>query len=199
MYREFPESPAATERVGLLSMRAGQQKEAVAALESAVKSSPTPANRLALAQAYLKLGSLPQAEALAAQLAAAEPQNFDFRMFGWAAAARPTQVIRKRPGRLSRRASMKRGSRGGVERVGGHVDPGRAICGGAGGSRSGEGAGGGKRRAHVLSGDDAWTVLNLKKEALEYYQKFLEASRTNPDQEFQARQRARILERDIKR
>jgi len=41
--------------------------------------------------------------------------------------------------------------------------------------------------------------LNRKKEALEYYQRFLEASRTNPDQEFQARQRVRSLERDLKR
>ena len=39
--------------------------------------------------------------------------------------------------------------------------------------------------------------LNLRKEALEYYQRFLQVSKTNPDQEFQARQRVRILELEL--
>ena len=39
--------------------------------------------------------------------------------------------------------------------------------------------------------------LMLKKEALDYYERFLAASKNNPDQEFQARQRIKLLEREV--
>jgi len=39
--------------------------------------------------------------------------------------------------------------------------------------------------------------LGMKKEALQSYTRFLAASHGNPDQEFQARQRARILEKEL--
>ena len=54
IYRQFPDNPAAQERVGALLLKAGRVDDAVSNLEAAVSQSPTPANRAALATAYLK-------------------------------------------------------------------------------------------------------------------------------------------------
>ena len=51
---------------------------------------------------------------------------------------------------------------------------------------------------HLFFRATTYDHLKAREEALEYYQKFLEASQgDNPDQEFQARQRVLILERDL--
>jgi tetratricopeptide (TPR) repeat protein len=58
---------------------------------------------------------------------------------------------------------------------------------------------GGEKPGHVFFRATTLDRLNQKKEALEYYQRFIEVSRTNPDEEFQARQRAKTLERELGR
>ena len=74
------DSPAAKERAAMLQLETNDLANAIASLENAVKASPTPANRLALATAYLRHKepekSLPLVEAALAQ----EPNNLDLRL-----------------------------------------------------------------------------------------------------------------------
>lgn len=194
IYREFPENPAATERVGLMLMRGGNQKEAITALEAAVKASPTAANQTALAQAYVKVGTPALAEPLLTKVTTSDPQNFELRMYyarilrdqrKTAEAARQFQeATRIRPAAAEAwseltgmlilaeqypqaLAALDKVKELGAENVG-----------------------------HMFFRATTLDRLNLKKEALDYYQKFLAASKTNPDQEFQARQRVKLLERE---
>jgi tetratricopeptide (TPR) repeat protein len=80
IYRQFPDNPAAHERLGRLLVDNGKTSDAIPNLELAVKTAPTAANRLALADAY-KLNKQTDREIEQLQLAvASEPANFDLRM-----------------------------------------------------------------------------------------------------------------------
>ncbi len=80
IYREFPENAAAKERLAQLLLNNGDPAGAIPNLELAVKTSPSTANRLALADAY-KLNKQTDKVIEQLQLAvAAEPTNFDLRM-----------------------------------------------------------------------------------------------------------------------
>jgi tetratricopeptide (TPR) repeat protein len=80
VYRQFPEDPAARERIGQLLVDNGNAGDAIPNLEAAVKTAPSVANRLALADAY-KVNKQPDRAIGQLQLAvAAEPSNFDLRM-----------------------------------------------------------------------------------------------------------------------
>jgi tetratricopeptide (TPR) repeat protein len=194
LYREFPENPAAIERVGLLSMRAGQDKEAIAALESVVKTSPTPANRLALAQAYVRVKNLPSAEPLAAKLAA-ESGTFEHRMF-YARILRDQRKIKEAAQQFYEATKLNPAAADAWSEFSGMLildeqypqallalDKVKEL--------------GAEKEGHVFFRATTLDRLNLRKEALEYYQRFLATSKTNPDQEFQARQRARILQLEL--
>jgi len=195
LYREFPEDPAAVERVGLLSLRGGQDKEAIAALENVVKTSPTQGNRFALAQAYVKQKALPQAETLAAQLTAADKQNFELRMF-YARILRDQRKIKEAAQQFYEATKIKPAAADAWSEFSGMLildeqfpqallalDKVKEL--------------GAENVGHMFFRATTLDRLNLRKEALEYYQRFLAASKTNPDQEFQARQRVRILELEL--
>jgi len=195
LYREFPENPAATERVGLLSLRGGQDKDAIAALESVVKASPSPGNRLALAQAYVRQKDFPKAEILLAQLTTAESQNFDLRMF-YARILRDQRKIKEAAQQFYESTKLRPTAADAWSEFAGMLildeqfpqalsalDKVKEL--------------GAETVGHVFFRATTLDHLNRRKEALEYYQRFLDQSKTNPDQEFQARQRARILEREL--
>jgi len=80
LYRLFPENGAARERLGVLLLEQGDAADAIAQLEKAVAESPTTANRLALATAYLKAKQNGKAAPLLTQAAAAEPGNAELRL-----------------------------------------------------------------------------------------------------------------------
>jgi tetratricopeptide (TPR) repeat protein len=80
LYRLFPENGAARERLGVLLLEQGEAADAIAQLEKAVAESPTTANRLALATAYLKAKQNAKAAPLLTQAAAAEPGNAELRL-----------------------------------------------------------------------------------------------------------------------
>ena len=70
----------ARERLGVLLIEQGQADDAITQLEKSVKDSPTTANRLALATAYLKAKQNAKAAPLLQQAAAAEPGNPELRL-----------------------------------------------------------------------------------------------------------------------
>ncbi len=198
IYREFPENAAAKERVAQLIARTGNSADAVPALEQVVKESPTVANRLALADAYK---ANKQADKVIGQLqlaASAEPDNFDVRMdLGrelrdlrrFAAAAQQfTAAVMIRPdsvkawNELANVLVVSEDYAGGLAALD-HV---RAL-------------------GQEVAGDYFYRAISLEKlkqpkPALEAYRQFLAADGgKNPDQEFQARQRIRIIESELNR
>ncbi len=80
IYEQFPDNMAAQERMGELLIEAKRYPEAIERLEEVVQKDPTPANNLALAHAY-RLNKQPEkALPFLAKAAAGEPRNFDVRM-----------------------------------------------------------------------------------------------------------------------
>ncbi len=80
LYRLFPDNGPARERLGVLLIEQGQADDAITQLEKSVKDSPSTANRLALATAYLKAKRNAKATPLLQQAAAAEPGNAELRL-----------------------------------------------------------------------------------------------------------------------
>lgn len=198
LYREFPENAGATERMGVLLLRSGRVDEAVIALEGAVGKSPTAANRIALAEAYAKSNQPAQAETQVAEALKTTPDDFELRFFY----GQLLRDQRKFPQAAQQFQAAARGNPDSApawtELAGvlvmaeqlpaalAALDRVRAL--------NAEIAGHYFLRAIVLD------RLQQRKEALEQYQTFLTASQgKNPDQEFQARQRVILLEREVRR
>jgi Tfp pilus assembly protein PilF len=80
VYREFPDNAAASQRLAHLLLENGNATAAIPNLEAAVKTTPSVANHLALADAY-KLNKQPDLAIQQLQLAvASDPSNYDLRM-----------------------------------------------------------------------------------------------------------------------
>jgi len=195
LYREFPDDPAALERVGLLSLKLDHFEDAAAALEAAVKLAPTPASRLALAQTYVKQAQLAKAEPLLAALTSTEKQNFELRML-YARVLRDQRKISEAALQFQEAANIRPDAAQAWSELAGMLilteqypqalmalDRVKAL--------------GAENTGHMFFRATTLDRLKMRKEALEYYQKFLEASKENPDQEFQARQRVRVLELEL--
>ena len=79
IYQQFaaanPNDAAVRERLGVLMMNSGRAGEAVPHLEAAVKISPSSANRFALATAYLRDQQPQKATAVLSEAIAADPKN----------------------------------------------------------------------------------------------------------------------------
>ncbi|HYK62413.1 MAG TPA: tetratricopeptide repeat protein [Bryobacteraceae bacterium] len=196
IYRQFPENPGAQERLGALLLESGQATNAIAPLEAAVAASPTPANRLALAQAYVKEKQLAKAEPLAAQAAAASPEDLELRLFY----ARLLRDQRKFPQAAAQFLAVAQAKPDSVEAW-------TELSGVYMASEQYQQALAPLDRIRSLGAESnglvfiralAYDHLQQRKEALENYNKFLAASHgEHPDQEFQARQRVRMLEKDL--
>jgi tetratricopeptide (TPR) repeat protein len=196
LYREFPNDVAAQEHMGALLLSSGDTATAIPALEAAVAKSPTAGNRVVLAQAYLKANQADKAISVTAQLVAAEPQAYDVRMFAGrmllnvkklvpaavqfnaAAQIKPDSVEAWRE--LSAILVINQDYTGGIAAL----DRLRAL----GAETSGQ------IYFRALANDH----LHQLKEALAAYNKFLETSEGKfPDEEFKARQRARIIQHEL--
>jgi tetratricopeptide (TPR) repeat protein len=196
LYREFPEDPAAREHMGALLLASGDPASAVASLEAAVAKSPTAPNRVALAQAYMMTKQDDKALAITSQLVAAEPQAYDVRMFAgklllnlhkigpaanqFAAATKikPDSVDAWRE--LSAALVINQNYPEGIAAL----DRLRAL--------------GVETAGQLFFRALSYDHLHQLKDALAAYNKFLEASQgKNPDEEFKARQRARIIQHEL--
>ena len=76
IYQKFPDNPGAQERMGALLLASGQAKESIERFQAAVAESPTPANRAALATAYLKNKEPDKALPVIEKVLAADPERF---------------------------------------------------------------------------------------------------------------------------
>jgi len=196
IYREFPENAAVQERIGKLLIENHKYSEALAPMEQAYQKSPTPYNRKALAAAYLQAQQLDKALPLLQKAVADEPANYDLRM-GYAHALRdrrqfiPAAIQFHEAAKLKPTESKIWTELGAMLYMAGdHPNALDAL-----------------EQARKL-GDDTpgnWflTAIMLDgahqlKPALAAYGKFLAQSQgKSPDQEFQARQRSKIIQREL--
>jgi tetratricopeptide (TPR) repeat protein len=195
LYREFPNDVGAQERMGALLLSSGDTQTAIPALEAAVAKSPTVGNRVALAQAYLKDKQDDKAVAVTAQLVAAEPQAYDVRMFAGrllnvkklpAAAAQFNAAAQIKPDSIEAWKELSAILVINQDYVGGiaALDRLRAL--------------GVETSGQLFFRAISYDHLHQLKEALAAYNKFLETSQgKNPDEEFKARQRARIIQHEL--
>lgn len=198
IYKQFPDNVAVRERLGELLIEAGKPAEAVPHLEWAVAKSPTSANRLALATAYRRSGALAKAAPLLRQAAADEPRNADLIMT-YGRALRDLRNFQGAADQFSRVTQMTPGSVEAWNELAAMLtsleDYPQALAAldrvrtlGA------EIAGNYYLRAIILD------KTRQIKPAIESYQQFLAASQgRNPNDEFIARQRVRILQDGLKR
>lgn len=198
IYRRFPNDPAAMERAGVLELDAGNAKQAVEQLQLAVKASPTPALRYALATALLRSGEIAKAAETASDLVAQQPGNLDMRMFygrllrdqkKYAPAAEQFAAATKlKPdsleawNELTSMLVLLKNYPAALETI----EKSKQL--------------GGETAAYHWFRAIMLDALQEYKPALESYQRFLEMSQNkSPDEEFKARQRVRILTRIINR
>jgi len=196
IFREFPSNEAATKRLNQMLLAENDATAAIPNLEAAVKARPTTENRLTLADAYRQTGQTDKVEEQLKLAVAADPANFELHMaFGrtlrdnrrFAEAAREFQAAAAlRPDSIAALNELA-----GVLIMDNQFDPGLAAL-----DRV-------KALGKEIPGDIFLRAITLDKlhrnqPALEAYRQFLAvAGGKFPTEEFQARQRARIIEKEI--
>jgi len=196
--KDFPDDAGAREELGRIYLAANKPGDAVDQFQAAVKLSPTSANQLALATALIRNKEEEAAKPILEQALAANPQDFDLRMVVGRihrdkreflpAANQFLEATRLKPD------SAEAWNEAAAVLVLAEQYP-QALA--------------ALDRVHNLNADTAGDYyfraivldkLRQVKPALASYRRFLEMSQgKNPDQEFIARQRSRILEKEANR
>jgi len=196
IYQQFPENAAAQEHIGQLMLENKNSADAIAPLEAAMQKDPTPANRLALATAYLFEKQFDKALPLLEQSVAAQPANFSLRMM-YGRGLRDSRKYGPAVKQFLEATRLQPDSREAWNELAGMLymtekfpESLAALD-----------------RAHQLGDDTAanyyfhaitYDKLRALKPALDYYQQFLARSNGKfPDEEWKARQRAKLLEREL--
>ncbi len=198
IYRQFPDDPGAQEHLAQLLLDSKQYAEAIPAFERVYGKSPTPANRLGLAMAYLFNQQLDKALPLLEKAVAEDGGNFDLRIM-YAHALRDRKQYRPAADQFTAALKLKPDAPhtwdelGGVLYLAEDFQPAFEAF----------------ERAHRLGENTAgnWFMqaiildkFHQLKPALEAYRQFLALSGgKNPDQEWQATQRERIIQRELDR
>ena len=196
IYREFPDNPAAQVRLGELLLAGKKYADALPRLEEAYQKEPTPPNRMSLAAAYVFTQQGEKALPLLEQAVAGEPGDFDLRMM-YARTLRDRKKFAPAAKQFYEAARLKPGEPKPWTELGDMLymtgDYPQALGAFEQAARAGDSsAGNWFLRAIILD------KLRQLKPAKAAYEQFLTASQgKNPDQEFQARQRVRILDREI--
>jgi len=198
IYREFPDDIAAQEHLGQLMLENKEYDGAIPRLEAAYTKDPTPANRAALAAAYLFASQLERAIPLLDQAVQAEPNDYDLRMM-YARALRDHKQYRPAADQFYAAAKLKPADAQTWSELGNMLymteDYPAALS--------------AYVRAHDLGQNTAgnWFIrarildkLRQLKPALEAYRQFLGMSQGKfPDQELQARERSKVIEKELER
>ncbi len=196
IYQEFPENAAAQEHVGQMLLAGKQSADAIAPLEAAMKKDPTPANRLALATAYLFEKQFAKALPLLGESVAADPANYDLHMM-YGRGLRDAKQYDPAAHQFLQATKLKPDSREAWNELAGMLYMLEKFPESLGALD----------RAHQL-GDDTpanyyfhaitYDKLRALKPALDYYRQFLARSTGQfPDEEWKARQRAKLLDREL--
>jgi Flp pilus assembly protein TadD len=196
IYQQFPDNPGAQERLGSLLLSSGQAADAIAHLRTAIEKSPTTANRAALATAYIKNKEPEKALPLADAILAADPNDFEVRMLH----GRILRDQRKFPPAADdffRATKLKPDSAEAWSEFAGVLVMAENYP-AALSALDRLAALHAEKPGHVYLRAIVLDKIRDIKPALESYQKFLAMSNgQSPDEEFKARQRVRILQREV--
>jgi len=198
IYREFPDDVDVQEHAGELMLANNLYADAIPRLEQAYAKSPTAANRIALAMAYQFNKQVEKSLPLFDKAAAEDAGNFDIHMM-YARALRDAKQFPASVRQFNEATRIKPNdvrawsNLAGVLYVNGDLPQALAAFDRA--RQLGENtAGNWFLRAIILD------KLRQLKPALEAYRQFLSMSHgENADQEFQARQRARIIQTELEK
>lgn len=193
LYQQFPGNAAAEEHAGALLLAAKKGADAIPLLEAAVKRAPTAANRVALAQAYAQNREPDKALPLVRTAVSEAPGDFDLHMFYGrllkdkkdytAAAEQYLAAAARKPDAASawNEYAVMMTLTDNYPQALAAFDKVRAL--------------GAEKPGDVFFRAIILDKLKNYKPALAAYRQFLDLAKGNfPDQEFQARQRARIIE-----
>jgi len=195
IFRQFPENAAVQEHAGHLMMQRKQYAEAIPGLERAYHDSPTEANRVELALAYLFHEERGKALPLLKEAAAADAGNFQIRM-AYGRALRDDHQFPAAEAEFAGAVKLQAADASAWQDYAdmayknGHLEAALAAF--------------DKVRELGKDTPGVWFFraiildsLKQTKPALEAYQHFLSVSGGKfPDQEWQARQRVKLLERE---
>jgi len=198
LYEPQAANPEVSERLGVVFLAAGKPELAIAPLERAVKGAPSAANQYALAIAYLRSKQVDKALPQLALASAAEPTNLELRL-AYGRVLRDQRKFAPAAEQFAAVTKLKADSKDGWSELAGMLlmleNYPQALA--------------AYDRLEALGEQSAGLNffkaicqdrMQLKKEALASYERFLTlSSGANPDQEFQARQRAQLLKRELKR
>jgi tetratricopeptide (TPR) repeat protein len=196
IYQQFPENPGAQERLGTLLLKAGKPADAIPCFQIAVAKSPTEANRAALAEAYLKNNEPNKAQPVVEQILAADPDNFEIRMLH----GRLIRDQRKFPdaaAEFERATKLMPDSEQAWSELAGvlvmedNYQPALAALDRIAALHA-------EKPGHVFLRAIVLDKLRDLKPAVESYQRFLQLSQgQNPNQEWQAQQRIKLLQKEL--
>ncbi len=196
--KEFPDNPGAREALGRIYLANNHAADAVTEFQSAVNLAPTAANELALATALMQNKQDEAAKPLLERAVAQEPRNYELRMIVGRMHRDKHEYVPAGEEFLTASALKPDSVEALQEAIGVLVPsqqfPEALACLDKVHNLNADTAGDFYYRAIVLD------KLRQIKPALASYKKFLEMSQgKNPDQEFLARQRSRILEKEANR
>jgi tetratricopeptide (TPR) repeat protein len=196
IYREFSGNIAARERLGELLLESGRAADAVPQLEPAVAQSPTSANRVALAMAYLQTKQPEKALPLLQAATRSDASNTDLKMiYGRAlrdqkqyasAAQQFLDVAKAKPESLEawKELAAMLISLEDYPHALAALDRVKAL--------------GGETSGHVYLRAIVLDKTHQLKDALACYERFLASSEGKyPDEEFISRQRVRIIKKEL--
>ncbi len=203
IYREFPDNAAAQARLNELLMENKRYADALPGLEAAYAKNPTQANRTDLARAYLLGGHPDKALPLLDDAVAAEPSNCDLRL-AYARALRDRKQYQAAANQFVAAAKLKPNEAQTWSELGsmlyliGALEPSLQAFDRA--RALGENTAGNWFLRAIILDKLRHAKPEFMKQAIEAYRQFLSMSQgQNPNQEFQARQRARILQNELEK
>jgi tetratricopeptide (TPR) repeat protein len=196
IYQQFPDNPAAQERLGELLIETQHFDQAIPRLERAVADSPTVANRLALATAYRMTKAFDKQNDQLAKAVATEPNNYDLHMI-YGRALRDERQLARAAGEFSAAAKLKPDAPQAWNELANALIVNEDYAPGLAALDKVKALGANSPGAEYLR---AITLdrIHQKPQAVESYKLFLEMAQGKfPDQEFAARQRIRIIETEL--
>jgi Tfp pilus assembly protein PilF len=201
IYREFPGNAAVQEHAGHLLLQSQKYDEAVRQFEQAYQKAPTPATRTALAAAYLQVQQPDKALPLLEKAVAEEPANYDLRI-GYAHVLRDRKQYPAAAAQFNEAAKLKPSETKTWTELGSMLylagDHPGALAALDQARKLGDDSAGNWFLTAIMLDSAHQSKSAVAKQALAAYQKFLSLSDgKNPNQEFQARQRAKILQREL--
>ena len=203
IYKEFPGNPEIEEHAGNLLLEGRKYDDAVRQLEEAYQNEPTPANRKSLAAAYLEINQLDKALPLLEKAVAEEPANYDLHL-GYAHALRDRKQYQAAAAQFNEAAKLKPAETKTWNELGSMLylsgDRDGALVALDHARQLGDNSPGNWFLTAIMLDGSHTTKAASIQQAIAAYQKFLAVSDgKSPNQEFQARQRAKILQRELDR